>query len=353
MTSSWSGRSSPSSRRPGWPASSSVATKAETRASELAAERRERLDALETLNRITARFDGSQPVADGHPGRHRRHRPRVRDHARVDLPADQRRAAVDGRRGRLSPPVPRDRRRRRHHRPGRRDATRRSTSPTSSATPTTSPPGTTSGPRSRPRSSTATSCSRVVNFEGTLGTADRPGPGRPGRDGRPVALGGTPLGQARRRAAPSVARDRARAGGQPVARRRPRPAADRRLDRRRRRRPARPPISSGCSRRRVDGVYELEAGVGVRDGAIGSAAPPGLGAARALRCRAGTGRRIARSPSWPIAVGASAGRRRPTPHSAMALPIEVADDDGGRPARQPRGRGTAATRRSSAASPTC
>ena len=41
----------------------SVATKAEKRASELAAERRERLDALETLNRITARFDGSQPVS--------------------------------------------------------------------------------------------------------------------------------------------------------------------------------------------------------------------------------------------------------------------------------------------------
>ena len=41
----------------------SVATRAEKRASELAAERRERLDALETLNRITARFDGSQPVS--------------------------------------------------------------------------------------------------------------------------------------------------------------------------------------------------------------------------------------------------------------------------------------------------
>ena len=31
----------------------------------------------------------------------------------------------------------------------------------------------------------------------------------------------------------------------------------------------------GLFTRRVDGVYELEAGVGVRDGAIGSAAPPG------------------------------------------------------------------------------
>jgi diguanylate cyclase (GGDEF)-like protein len=39
-----------------------VATNAEARATALAAERRERLDALETLNRIIARFDGSQPV---------------------------------------------------------------------------------------------------------------------------------------------------------------------------------------------------------------------------------------------------------------------------------------------------
>lgn len=39
-----------------------VATKAEMRATKLAASRRERLDALETLNRIIARFDGSQPV---------------------------------------------------------------------------------------------------------------------------------------------------------------------------------------------------------------------------------------------------------------------------------------------------
>jgi len=40
-----------------------VATKAEARATMLAAQRRERLDALETLNRIIARFDGSQPIA--------------------------------------------------------------------------------------------------------------------------------------------------------------------------------------------------------------------------------------------------------------------------------------------------
>jgi diguanylate cyclase (GGDEF)-like protein len=39
-----------------------VATLAEAHASMLAARRRERLDALETLNRIIARFDGSQPV---------------------------------------------------------------------------------------------------------------------------------------------------------------------------------------------------------------------------------------------------------------------------------------------------
>ena len=39
-----------------------VATNAEARATALAAQRRERLDALETLNRIVARFDGSQPV---------------------------------------------------------------------------------------------------------------------------------------------------------------------------------------------------------------------------------------------------------------------------------------------------
>lgn len=39
-----------------------VATKAETRATMLATQRRERLDALETLNGIIARFDGSQPV---------------------------------------------------------------------------------------------------------------------------------------------------------------------------------------------------------------------------------------------------------------------------------------------------
>jgi diguanylate cyclase (GGDEF)-like protein len=40
-----------------------VATKAEARATTLAAQRRERLDALETLNGIIARFDGSQSVA--------------------------------------------------------------------------------------------------------------------------------------------------------------------------------------------------------------------------------------------------------------------------------------------------
>ena len=39
-----------------------IATKAEAEAHRLAARRRERLDALETLNRIIARFDGSQPV---------------------------------------------------------------------------------------------------------------------------------------------------------------------------------------------------------------------------------------------------------------------------------------------------
>ena len=39
-----------------------VATKAEAQAQRLATRRREKLDALETLNRIIARFDGSQPV---------------------------------------------------------------------------------------------------------------------------------------------------------------------------------------------------------------------------------------------------------------------------------------------------
>lgn len=39
-----------------------VATQAEARATKLSTRRRERLDALETLNRIIARFDGSQPV---------------------------------------------------------------------------------------------------------------------------------------------------------------------------------------------------------------------------------------------------------------------------------------------------
>lgn len=39
-----------------------IATKAEAQARGLATRRRERLDALETLNRIIARFDGSQPV---------------------------------------------------------------------------------------------------------------------------------------------------------------------------------------------------------------------------------------------------------------------------------------------------
>jgi diguanylate cyclase (GGDEF)-like protein len=39
-----------------------VATRAEARATMLARQRRERLDALETLSTITARFDGSQPV---------------------------------------------------------------------------------------------------------------------------------------------------------------------------------------------------------------------------------------------------------------------------------------------------
>jgi len=41
-----------------------VATRAERRAQRLAAQRRARLDALEALNRIIARFDGSRPVAE-------------------------------------------------------------------------------------------------------------------------------------------------------------------------------------------------------------------------------------------------------------------------------------------------
>ena len=137
----------------------SVATKAETRASE--------------ARRRTARAPGRArdaqsdhgPVrrlaarADRRPGRHRRHRPGVRDHARLDLPADQRRAPVDGRRGRLSPPVPRDRRRRRHHRPGRRDATDavRRRRPQRPRLPRR--PGRRPNRGGRRRSSTATSCS--------------------------------------------------------------------------------------------------------------------------------------------------------------------------------------------------
>ena len=136
----------------------SVATKAEMRASKLAAERRERLDALETLNRITARFDGSRPVPTVVQDV-------VDDIARefeitlasIYLPISAERLSMVGVAGYPDP----------FHeidvgvgiigRPPRRD--RRSTSTTSSATPTTSPPGPTSEPRWRRRPSTATSCS--------------------------------------------------------------------------------------------------------------------------------------------------------------------------------------------------
>ena len=252
--------------------------------------------------------------------------------ASIYLPISAERA-VDGRRGRLSPPVPRDRRRRRDHRPGRRDATdavRR-------------------GRPQRPR------------------LPRRPGrrPDRGGRAGRP-----------RRRAARASSTSRARserpigpaqvALAEMVAQSLSAALRSARLDDERRDRLHaiervlavsrslvadldRPRIVAsivdavadllaadlvGLFTRRVDGVYELEAGVGVRDGAIGSAAPPGLGVARALRCRTGEGRRIARARSWPIAVGRS-GAPEGAPHSAHGPADRRGRRHGGRPAREP------------------
>ena len=71
-------------------------------------------------------------------------------------------------------------------------------------------------------------------------------------------------------------------------------------------------------------MYALEAGVGVRDGSIGSDAPPG--SALLERCiteRARVEGSLDRR-SWPIALGPSPAAG-PTPQSAMALPIVVAE----------------------------
>ena len=291
------------------------------------------------VNRIIARFDGSQPVQNGHPGRRRRHRPRVRDHPRLDVPADRRRA---GCRWSASPAIPHP-----FHEIdigvgiiGRAAATpadpvrRRRPQPT----PTTAPHGTTSGARSPRRSSTATSCSAVVNFEGTL---ERPiGPAQVALAEMVVhvAVGGAPLGQARRRAARPAARDRTRAGREPVARGRPRPS---RGSSPRSWTPSptcwRPIVVGACSPAGSTACTELEAGVGVPDGAIGSAAPPGSVSARALRRRTGAGRRTRRMlAAWPIVVGRSGAPEGARRTSAMALPIEVGRRHGSRPARQPR-----------------
>ena len=136
-----------------------VATDAESRATRLSARNRQRVDALERVNRIVARFDGSQPVQDVIQAV-------VDDISRefqitlvsMYLPTGRTQLTMVGVAGYPSPFHVIEHRRR-HHRTRRRRPSRPSSSPTSSSTPTIARHATTFGARSRRRSSTAASCS--------------------------------------------------------------------------------------------------------------------------------------------------------------------------------------------------
>jgi diguanylate cyclase (GGDEF)-like protein len=299
-----------------------VATRAETRASVLAAERRERLDALETLNRITARFDGSQPVQTVVQDV-------IDDIARefeitlasIYLPISAERLSMVGVAGYPHP----------FHEIaigvgiiGRAAATRE----TQYVEDVLSDPDYLAA-----RADVTTEVAApvvhgdellaVVNFEGTL---ERPiGPAQVAlaemvAQSLSAALRSARLDDERRERLHAIERvlgvsrslvadlDRARIVASIVDAVADLLAAD----------------LVGLFTRRVDGVYELEAGVGVRDGAIGAAAPPGsvlLERCVAERARV-EGSLDARS--WPIVIGRS-GAPKGAAHSAMALPIVVAD----------------------------
>jgi diguanylate cyclase (GGDEF)-like protein len=300
----------------------SVATNAEKRASELAAERHERLDALETLNRITARFDGSQPVSTVVQDV-------IDDIARefeitlasIYLPISAERLSMVGVAGYPHP----------FHEIavgvgiiGRAAATRQ----TQYVTDVRSDPDYLAA-RDDVRTEVAAPVVHgdellaVVNFEGTI---ERPiGPAQVAlaemvAQSLSAALRSARLDDERRHRLHAIERvlgvsrslvadlDRARIVASIVDAVADLLAAD----------------FVGLFTRRVDGVYALEAGVGVRDGSIGSDAPPG--SALLERCvteRARVEGSLDRR-SWPIALG-PAPAAGSTPQSAMALPIVVAD----------------------------
>ena len=328
----------------------SVATNAEKRASELAAERHERLDALETLNRITARFDGSQPVSTVVQDV-------IDDIARefeitlasIYLPISAERLSMVGVAGYPHP----------FHEIdvgvgiiGRAAATRQ----TQYVADVLSDPDYLAA-RDDVRTEVAAPVVHgdellaVVNFEGTT---ERPiGPAQVAlaemvAQSLSAALRSARLDDERRHRLHAIERvlgvsrslvadlDRARIVASIVDAVADLLAAD----------------FVGLFTRRVDGVYALEAGVGVRDGSIGSDCASRLGVARAVRHRAGTGGRLARSPVMADRPRPIAGRRAPRPSRRWPSRSSW-------PRRRRRSWSSAArtrhaaTRRSSVASPTC
>ena len=165
---------------------------------------------------------------------------------------------------------------------------------------------------------------RRRQLRGHARTADRPGPGRARRDGRPRAVGGPPLGQPGRRAARAAARHRAGPGGQ--SRRSSRTWTGRGSW------PRSWTPSPNCSSadvvalvsRQPDGTYQLEAGKGFPEEAIGSTACRMTGSSLCDRVApAIIG--LQEVAAWPAEylAGRPGGT---TPHAAMALPIEVGSE---------------------------
>ena len=131
------------------------------------------------------------PVGDA--GRRRRHRPRIRDHAGLDVSACRQRSVDDGRCRRVSGAVPGARCRRRHHRarrcnpadpvrPGRPGRSRLSGGPRRRSE------------RGRRAGRPQRGAARRRELRGDARASDRTGPGSPRRDGRPRAVGGTAVG---------------------------------------------------------------------------------------------------------------------------------------------------------------
>ena len=117
---SWSARpwrSSPASRCTRWTAASDASVAAP---SGLAARKGARADQLEGCSGSSAASTGRKPVAEVMQAVVEDVATDVRRHPRLRVPARRDWPALDGRRGRLRQPVPRDRARRRHHRPERR-----------------------------------------------------------------------------------------------------------------------------------------------------------------------------------------------------------------------------------------